>query len=441
MYCRNCGKEIGKNDTFCSYCGTRIERRTVTQTQGNTRRENIQQVQMPTKQRRGKVGILLAVIVIVVAGLGVIVAIYSRMQEEKALNNQENNLAVNSENYEVMEEIDDSYVSMEQEDIVDSDINIEITKEAVESNVEVEQTDVYGDINIDSQLLNEGIIYIDDVLYQLNQSTENDFLNNGWQVDEAITQAKTEMRRMWREVANAFREDNEDNINENVWSIVLDKNGMRIAIGIEGERSGPINVIRIEGISGASSVPIRVNKDKQRDIREVSIGEMEELGAVKISEEQDETSGVWLSSYEKIDKTHFIVDFKDGKVDAIECGVEEGDSQNEAGIEIDATNKSASLNGWLEYRTGTNAAGTVDKEIYVLHLTPPISHLTYYNMEDELETAENITEIDVAGLDAYTAKWQFDGMNVCIKGEIRPNYTSHWFNAFSINMESFETLD
>ena len=105
------------------------------------------------------------------------------------------------------------------------------------------------------------------------------------------------------------------------------------------------------------------------------------------------------------------------------------------GQEIDATQGAVILSGKLEYRIGTNAAETMSKEMYILKIEPQITKLIYYNLEDEICIAENITEIDVSGLIDEGEKGLYDGKNVSIKGKIWPTVNSNWFNEFAISME------
>ena len=79
--------------------------------------------------------------------------------------------------------------------------------------------------------------------------------------------------------------------------------------------------------------------------------------------------------------------------------------------------------------------------MYVLLLEPTVSSLTYCDLDGYIDTAEKITEVDVSGLENYAAKGQLNGLKVCITGEIRPNFTSHWFNDFSIDVHSVEFLE
>ena len=147
--------------------------------------------------------------------------------------------------------------------------------------------------------------------------------------------------------------------------------------------------------------------------------------------------------------THYGYDYQEVKVydveDVLEISeLEEGnyEADNLIGQEIDATQGSVILRGILEYRRGTNAAETMAKEIYVLHVEPVISDLKYYSYEDEILIEEDVTEIDISGLyDEEGVKGQYDGKNVLIEGEIWPTTNSHWFNSFAISMENIEFED
>ena len=143
--------------------------------------------------------------------------------------------------------------------------------------------------------------------------------------------------------------------------------------------------------------------------------------------------------------TYYRYNYKEVKVyDLVEVIEVEEDSYAEINLteqEIDATQGNVILEGRLEYRVGTNAAETMSKEMYILHIEPEISELTYYNLDDEISTAENITEIDIAGLDDEKEKGYYDGKNVSIQGKIVPTSNSHWFNSFAISLENIEFLD
>lgn len=109
---------------------------------------------------------------------------------------------------------------------------------------------------------------------------------------------------------------------------------------------------------------------------------------------------------------------------------------------IDAARGSVVLTGRLEYRKGANVAETTVKEMYVLHVEPMIGELIYYNYDtNEVEFAEDITEVDVSGLYDEVEPGKHDGKTVSIKGEIWPTMNSHWFNNFAIGMESIEFID
>ena len=93
---------------------------------------------------------------------------------------------------------------------------------------------------------------------------------------------------------------------------------------------------------------------------------------------------------------------------------------------IDAARGNVVLKGRLEYRKGTNAAETTVKEMYVLHVEPIITELTYYNYDtNNVEIAEDITEIDVSGLYDEVEPGKHDGKTVSIEEEIWPTMNSH----------------
>ena len=106
---------------------------------------------------------------------------------------------------------------------------------------------------------------------------------------------------------------------------------------------------------------------------------------------------------------------------------------------IDAARGRVTLKGRLEYRVGTNAAETMDKEMYVLHVEPIIGELIYYNYDtNDVEFVEDITEIDISGLYDEIEPGKYDGKMVTIEGEIWPTMNSHWFNSFAMTMQSIE---
>ncbi len=109
---------------------------------------------------------------------------------------------------------------------------------------------------------------------------------------------------------------------------------------------------------------------------------------------------------------------------------------------VDAARGSVTLKGRLEYRVGTNAAETMAKEMYVLHVEPMIGELIYYNYDtNDVEFVEDITEIDISGLYDEVETGKYDGRMVTIEGEIWPTMNSHWFNSFAISLQNIEFID
>ena len=105
-------------------------------------------------------------------------------------------------------------------------------------------------------------------------------------------------------------------------------------------------------------------------------------------------------------------------------------------LSVDASQGDVILSGTLEWRVGEFTDTGMKKQMYVLHLTPPVSQLIYNDPESEqAEMAEDIREIDLLLPDTVEEDdGRYDGCRVQVKGNIWPTYTAWYFNIFAMGV-------